>query len=410
MNLNTSIFFLFIFLSIYSCKKDKNKPKDPNSELPTLVTGAGWTVENKYKTDIPSLFLVGIENERLVKYNNNFYWKLNLRTNDPIFGGNTNYIHFKLQNTSISEFVPQAPNYNSKTDEFYFFENDPSERSAVLNNGFKLFNGKNPTFSGWDLLFWPNTTTMDLHLAPHLKHSVCYNIANYSTVTTLNLETGKFDRYRNYGGIGFNNGSFAVDEKYNNTYPNSFKTYHTSINYTGNYKMHLIIGEICDTIKNKYGDPSSNSNANEGYFILTKPIDTLYLCNLGGIGYNFGDGFTKSVDAGDKVYIYATCKGMTDKYKLYTFDKITRKLSFLYTHNGINTVSQLFYRKGKNDLILNTDKGLFKLDLNNLSFSDINPTVNANTAVTKFYTQPYSNGIACTLNGITTNANLIYFE
>lgn len=417
---NSIVYLCFAFLVLVplSCKKDSNKPADANPELPTFVSGSGWTTESKFKADIQNLFLIGIENIGLVKYNDAFYWKIAVRENDPNFGNRVDFAYYKIQDSKASLFLPSAPNFNKKTDEFFFMENDASEQAAVLNNGFKLFKNTTPYFSGWDLLFWPNNITSDLYFAPQHKYSVCYNIANYSTVTTLNLETGKFNRYRNSGAIGFNHGSFAIDENYNTSYPNSFKAYHSSISYTGNYKMHLIVGEICDTIASKYGDPSSNSNSNEGYYILKNPIDTSYLCDLGGIGYNFGDGYTKSVDAGAKVYIFVSCKGMTQNFKLYSFDKATRKLTYLFTSNLISSATQLFFRKGKNDIILNSGMGLYRLDLNTMIFSSISPTTSANTAFTSLVTQPFSNGqysdriyaVVCALNGLTLTANLVYYE
>lgn len=410
-NIQISALFLISVFLFVSCKKDKNKPKDPNSELPTLVSGSGWTVENKYKIDLKNQFLVSINSESVEKYNNDYYWKLKIEANDPIFGGSFSIVYFKLQNTTISDFVPQALNFDTKTDKFYFLENETSERAAVLNGGFKLYKDKTPVFSGDATTFWPNNITSIINFIPEYKYSICFNIANSSTTSVLNLETGKFIKFQMGG---YNNGNFTIDVDYLKSNPNGFKAFYSNIDFIGNYKMRLNVLEICDTFKSKWGDPTTMA----GYYNFTKPIDTSYLCDLGGIGYNFGDGYVKSVDAGNKVYISVSCKGMTDNFRLYTFDKTTRKLSFLYTHNGINFVNQLFYRKSKNDLILNTDKGLFKLDVNNLSFSDINPTISANTAIVKAYTQPYINGVysdriygvACTLSGLTTTSNLVYYE
>ncbi len=215
-----------------------------------------------------------------------------------------------------------------------------------------------------------------------------------------------------------NNGSFAIDEKYNKDNPNSFKAYHSSVYYTGNYKMKLCIGEICDTIKNKSGDPSLNPNSNGGYYLLTNLIDTSYLADLGGLGYNHGDGQTKSVDAGDKVYIWVRCANMTENFRIYTFDKTTRKLSKLYSSNAFVNAKQLFYRKGKNDLIINNEKGIHRLDLSTMILSSISPATSSNVAFSNLLTQPYSNGayseriygIVCTLEGLTTTSNLVYFE
>ncbi len=410
-SIKLSILYLLLISQFYSCKKDKNKPKDPNSEIPSLVSGQGWTIENKYKMDLKNLFLVGIDNVSLEKYNDAFYWKLRINDNDPFFGGSFNYVYFKLQNSTTSEFLPQALNFNSKTDKFYFLENETSERSLVLNGGFKLYKDKIPIFSGDATTFWPNNITSVINFIPEYKYSICFNIANSSTASVLNLVNGQFLKFQ-LG--GYNNGNFTIDDEYIKNNPSGFKAFYSNIDFIGNYKMRLNVLEICDTFKSKWGDPTTMT----GYYNFTKPIDTSFLCDLGGIGYNFGDGYVKSVDAGNIVYISVTCKGMKENFRIYSFDKTTRKLTYLFTNNLINSISQMFYRKGKNDLILNTEKGLHRLNLSNMSFNNITPSTSANVAFVSLLTQPYINGVyseriygvACTLEGLKVTANLIYYE
>jgi hypothetical protein len=94
------------------------------------------------------------------------------------------------------------------------------------------------------------------------------------------------------------------------------------------------------------------------------------------------------------------------------------KNSFPYFYFALIVILPISCKKDKNDIILNSDAGFYRLDLNTMSFTSISPKTSANTAITSLVTQPLSNGqysnriyaVVCSLDGLTLTANLVYYE